>query len=184
MRIVLLIVLALIVFAAAVIGPLAATGDLGKLIDIVTGKAAQELAETPDAEAAPDEVSELARALKAQQADLKTRAAALDERESRLTLRERELKRDLDSLLEMKTAIETSLEQLDSARNQGLKEVAESLAVMEPEEAALDLEKMEARVAARLLPLIDEDARGPMLDAMRDKEKRVQILDLMHASSK
>src|SRR5690606_37267917 len=130
---------------------------------------------------AVDPVSDLARALQQREADLDERAAALDARETRLNLRQSELDRQSKNLEEIRASVETALDQLDAAQQQGLEEVARSLAVMDPDEAGADLERMDPAVAARILPLIPRDDRGPILDAIMDKERRVQILDLMHA---
>ena len=177
LRFVLLAVLALIAFLVAVIGPLAATGQLKTAMEKVLGRGDAENAAALIV--APDEANELAKALNERAGELDARKERLDELENRLNIRRSEIDEQLDYLEEQRAEVFAALDKLDAAQQQGLNEVALTLAAMKPAEAAMDLEQMLPEQAAELLPLIEERKRGKMLDAMIDKDKRAAILDIM-----
>lgn len=164
-------------FLLAVVIPMAATGKLDKAsIDKILGK---EVVLEPDE---PDPANSLLVSLDAERERLKEWESKLSKREEFLNLREQELSSTLNEVTQMQESIAAAMDTMDEDQQKRMMEVAKTLGTMKPNNAADDLESMTPEQAARLLPMIDERARGKILDAMDDLQHRSLILQIMQES--
>ena len=174
-RIIAILALSLAGLVLGIVGPMAMTGKLNKdTLDKLMGKEPA----LPAMEA-PDESGPLLTELKRERERLEAWDAKLKKKDELLALREQEVFSALDELSDIQKEVNTTLDELDTKQETGIKNVATTLASMKPQEAAVDLEAMTPEDAARLLPQIDERKRGKILDAMEDQQKRALILQIM-----
>lgn len=176
MKIVGLILLAIAVFAAVLLAPLAIKGDL----NVATFKRIAGIEEPAPPPSPDDELGPLAQKLKAQQEELRAWQTELEEREARLDQREALLDETVNEIDKTRDEVMAAIAQLDEEQLAALTEIAKTLESMEPSNAAADLEAMEPQEAARLLPLIKDRNAGKILDLV-DPEIRSEILGVMQA---
>lgn len=171
------LVMVVAAFLLAVVIPMAATGKLNKeSIDKIRGVEVTLEAEEPDP------ATPLLQSLEAERERLNELAADLAKREELLTLREQELSSTLQEVTQMQASIAAAMDEMDADQQERMMEVAKTLGSMKATNAADDLESMTPEQAAVLLPLIDERARGKILDAMDDLQHRSLILQIMQES--
>ncbi len=173
MRFIALVLLAAISFIGAVAGALALTGNLTKenILEIVK----PQPKETTAAETTEDDVGPLSRALQKREAELDKRERELDKQEERLDQRLAELKALREEIAQIRKQIQTALEKQDAERDKRMQDVADSLAEMDPANAAQTIEQWPTEDAAVALRLIKERERGKILDEM-DPEKAGLVL--------
>lgn len=164
-------------FLMAMVIPMAASGKLNQeSLDKIRGRESEMIEEEPDP------VSPLVTSLNEERTRLTEWDAGLTKRESLLALREGELSSTLSEVKTIQAAIAASMDDLDEQQKAGVAQVATTLAVMEPSNAAMDLESMTPERAAMLLPMIDEKKRGEILDEMTDVRHRSLIFQIMQES--
>jgi flagellar motility protein MotE (MotC chaperone) len=166
MKIVAIILAALVVFAGALAGLLAATGNLN-------AEALGRLAGAPAAGAAalPEKVpstDELAAENRTRMGALEERERKLDEREKQLTQREKDLESLRAQLETMKTQIDGAMKSADQERTTQMETVANTIVEMKPEAAAQRLEKFSVEDQAEIVKRITKvKDRAKILEAMK-----------------
>jgi flagellar motility protein MotE (MotC chaperone) len=172
--------IAIVGFLGAVVGMLAATGNLNK--DTLDKMLGTESDSTAEAVPLDDPSSALVKALKSERERLAQQKIELDKRDEMLSLREREVDSTLTAIQELQVQINAAMTTLDEAQEANLQELAKTLENMKSQEAAIALAAMEPKDAVKLLPLIKDRDRGKIMDAMNgegDKETRAAIFELM-----
>ena len=166
------IMLAVVAFLAALVGPMAATGNLNAaVIAKLLGREPEEKATTQPA----DTLGPLARALQSKEENLDEREQGLDQREEELLKRQQELNTTLTEITEIQKQIQDNLDRLDAAQSDGVAEVANNLAAMDAVKAARSLEAMAPEEAATILPLIKARTAGKILDNMEDRKRNLVL---------
>lgn len=168
-----IILLFAVCFLGALIGPAAVTGKLNEdtIRQLMGG-------EEPAAEAQKkDELGPLAEKLRAEQKRLQDWDAELAEEDARLTQRERIVDDTLTQVTQIQSEISAAMDTLDQEQVAAIETIAKSLAAMDEQNAATDLEAMSPEEAARILPLIKDRDRGKILDAM-DAARRSMIIQV------
>ena len=160
--------IALISFVAALVGALAATGNLSQeSLDKLMGKA-EGVPETAGENmyAEEDQMSALARALKEREAALKKKSSDLETRSKALDTREAELRR-------LESSIQTRLEELNSLMGDADKErqarqqtIASTLQEMDSKKAAERVAGLDPEEAVAILRLVDEKERAKIMEDM------------------
>ena len=169
----LIFLLALVVFAAALLVPVALTGNLNqKGFEKIFKK---EKAAPPVAAPAPDPATPLLRAIKQQREALDTREAKVREGEQRLQTVQADLDQLRDELQAILDEIQAKLSEEDTAQQQRLNEVAQALSKMKPSNAAETLKTFTAAEAAGVLRLVKDRDRTKILNSM-DQEQAALIL--------
>jgi len=172
--------IAIVGFLAAVVGMLAATGNLNK--DAVAKLLGREVEVVADAPPEVDPSTGLVKELKTERERLTQKLKELDERDEQLNLREQEVDATLAEIQALHELINANMEKLDAAQDENLVALSKTLASMKAQEAAISLSAMEPKDAVKLLPLIKDRDRGKIMDAMSgkgDKENRDEIFRLM-----
>lgn len=166
MKIVAIVLAALVVFAGALAGLLAATGNLnaealGRLMgQQPTGKSA-----LPDKVPSTDELAEENRA---RMGALAERERKLDEREKQLTQREKDLAALRTQLDAMKTQIDGAMKSADQERTTQMETIANTIVEMKPADAAERLEKFSVEDQAEIIKRISKvKERAKLLGAMK-----------------
>lgn len=169
MKAILYLLLALISFALTVVGMLAYTGDLNKEgLDKLMG---WNQPEAPiETKPEPDELSEMAKALQERENELDAREEDLGKQQQRLNETQDQMEELRNNLKDLIAQLTQSVDTIDADTQARLQDVADSLAGMKPDSAALVLEEYPPNQGARLLQLIDERARGKILDKMNEKK--------------
>ncbi|MCX5771197.1 MAG: hypothetical protein NTZ09_13140 [Candidatus Hydrogenedentes bacterium] len=169
----LVFLLALIVFAAALLVPVALTGNLNQQgFDKIFKKGE---AAPPVAAPAPDPATPLLRAIKQQRDELGKREAKVREDEQRLQTMQSDLEQLRDELQGILEQIQAKLTEEDTDQQQRLAEVAQSLSKMKPRNAADTLKTFSATEAAGVLRLVKDRDRTKILDSM-DQDQAALIL--------
>ena len=167
-----LALLALVSFAAALVGMVAASGNLSK-------ESIEQLIKKPEpqvvAEQAQDDVGPLARALREREQKLDERQRAVSEREARVSQMLAELDELRAEVLAIQKQIQAALDSEETDRQTRLEDVAKSLAEMKPTNAAQVLEDWPVEDAAEVLRLIKEKDRGKILDGMEPAKTAVLL---------
>lgn len=177
MRFAIIAVLVVLAFAGALIGAMAATGNLNQAA-IMRLLGREPAPDTAPAVEGPDELAPLAQRLKEESERLKARAAELDEREARLEQRERQLEETLARIEEIQAQLAADLDRVDAERQARVRELAESIENMTEEQAAQTLQTMEPADVAEILRQVKARKRGAVLDVM-DNDRRRAIFELM-----
>lgn len=161
-------------FMLAVIVPMAANGRLNKeSLDRILGReAVLEVVEE-------DPAGPLVESLNTERARLSEWDSKLRKQADLLAIREGELSATWNEVRTIQAEITAAMDELDDRQTAGMTEVANTLATMEAKNAAVDLEAMTPEQAALLLPMIDERARGEILDSMTDTQHRALIFQVM-----
>jgi flagellar motility protein MotE (MotC chaperone) len=170
---VLVLLLALAMFAAALLVPVALSGNLNQQAFEKIFK--KEPAAPTAAAPAPDPATPLLRAIKRQREDLGKREAKVREDEQRLQSMQADLDQLRDELETILGEIQAKLSEEDTAQQQRLTEVATSLSKMKPRNAAETLKTFTATEAAGVLMLVKDRDRTKILDSM-DQEQAALIL--------
>lgn len=170
-----MLMLGVVVFLAALVGPMAATGNLNPetIMRLLGREEAPEPVWNPD-----DDLGPLALKISAEQDRLREWEERLSEEDTRLTQRERDLDATLDEITGIQTEISSAIDQLDSEQQASILAIAKTLESMAAANAAIDLEGMSPEDAARILPLIKDRSRGKILDAMKQLNRSL-ILQVM-----
>ena len=175
MKLVGILILGLVVFLVAIIGPVAATGKLNP--ESISRLLGREEAEEPTVGGHQD-LSPLALKMNEEQNRLREWESRLGDEEARLAQRERDLDLTLDEITEAQTQVVAALDQLDAEQQAAVQSIAKTMESMNAQNAAADLSAMSPEDAARILPLIKDRNRGKILDAM-DAANRSLILEVM-----
>lgn len=167
--------LGIVCFLAALIIPMAVTGQLNKAtLGLLFGDE-----ETPaTVKVSEDDLGPLRAKLSAEQKRLKDLDAKLNEEAVILTERERSLDKTLTQITQIQTQIAAAMDALDTEQQASIQSIAETMEAMTPLNAATDLQAMSPEEAARILPLIRDRNRGKILDAMV-ADKRSLILQVL-----
>ena len=176
MKIVGIVVLALFAFVASIVGALAVTGNLSaeRLSQLMGGD------ETPAAEVAPtDPIAPVAERLKAEEERLQKWAAELEEREERLAKRESVLDQTLEQTQQLQAEVKTALDTLDADQAARVEDTAKLVEAMDPKKAADSLASMNPDEAAAILRHIKERTAGRILDELADARQRNVILQTL-----
>ncbi|GMU93105.1 MAG: hypothetical protein AMXMBFR4_21630 [Candidatus Hydrogenedentota bacterium] len=169
MKAALIVVLAIVSFVGTLAGALAMTGNLSadgirKLVGSTGPPAVKPLpVVTLDA---TDQMPDLARALKEREEELNVREARLKAEEERLEQARAQLDELRASLENLIADATSTADKADAERQQRLESVAQSLGTMKAPQAAQAIEDWPPEDAAQLLQLIDERARGKILDSL------------------
>ncbi len=177
MRILVWLVLALVAFAAGILGPMAATGNLNSDgINLALGRTSSEATPTQT----EDPLGPFAQKLKIRETDVAEREKAMAERADRLDQRERELDDLLEQIQEIQARLDEQILSQDAARMERLDKMAKMMASMDPGKAAEDLESMTPDDAAEVLLLVKDRTAGSILDEMEPR-KRSQIHQILQS---
>ncbi len=169
MKAILYILLALLSFALTVAGMLAMTGDLNKAgLEKLLGRNQPEVSAETAPE--PDQLSEMAKALQEREEAIKAREDDLEIQQQRLNETQDQMEELRNNLKDLIAQLTQSVDTIDADTQARLQDVADSLAGMKPDAAALVLAEYPPEQGARLLQLIDERARGKILDKMNEKK--------------
>lgn len=163
--------LALLAFVLAIVGSMAASGNLNR--ETLNRLIGRETA-TRTLVVEEDVIGPVAQKLKEERENLNKKAADVEEREGQLNLREQALDETLKEIRRLQEQIAGDLDTMDAERAQSLEDVAKSLSKMTPGNAASSLESWPTEEAAEILRLIKERNRGKILDAM--DQKRASLL--------
>ncbi len=167
MKLVLYVILPLIVFGAALIVPLALTGNLNKeSIQKLASRSKKPVTLQPD----PSRVDFLVRALKERQADLDAREEKVREDEARLKKMESDLEALRTELLAIQKQVQDTLGAEDAAQKERLQVVADDLAKMRPQNAVEVMKDWSEEQQIAVLKLIPGRQRVKILDSMEPKE--------------
>lgn len=175
LKIILIPVMAVAAFLGAILVPLAINGKLN--LDTVKRIRGVET-EIQNAPRAVDDAGPLAQALQEERARLEEWERDLQEEQDRIEQRQRVLDETLSEIIDLQALVQAGLDELDTKQSDGVNEVAKTMAAMDPQNAAMDLQAMTPEDAARLLPLIKDRTRGAILDTM-DPDRRATILQIM-----
>ncbi|HUW60831.1 MAG TPA: hypothetical protein VMZ06_07460 [Candidatus Bathyarchaeia archaeon] len=169
----LVILLALVVFAAALLVPVAMSGNLNQqgFERIFKDKEAAPPVTAPT----PDPATPLLRAIKQQRENLDAREAKVREDEQRLQTMQADLDQLREELQTILEGIQAKLSEEDTDQQQRLTEVAQALSKMKPRNAADTLKTFSAAEAAGVLRLVKDRDRTKILDSM-DQEQAALIL--------
>lgn len=166
MKIVALVLAALVVFAGALAGVLAATGNLnGEAIGRLMGKEVKGKEALPPKSEGTDMLAD----------ENRKRQSELDEREKKMNEREKQLAQREKDLADLRTQLEAMKQQVDGAvknneqeRQTQMETIANTLVQMKPDNAAQRLEKFtpeeQADVLKRIVKVKD---RARILEAMK-----------------
>ena len=167
-------VLAIGCFLAALIVPMAVTGQLNEeILGALFG------GEDTSASVNSDEgaLGPLATKLRSEQKRLEDWDARLGDEDARLTQRERIIDENLTELKQIQTEVVTAMDALDADRQAAIQSIAKTMQAMSAQNAATDLQAMTPEEAARILPMIKDRNRGKILDEM-DADRRSLILQV------
>ena len=177
MKAVLFIVVPLVTFLLTLVGLLAMSGNLtADSLAKILGTAPAPVAAAVDEP--KDDLVGYAAELKKREDELAEREAQLQKDEKRLFEAQSQMEELRGALQQMLLQISQSADETEATRSQRLTSVAESLGGMKPAQAAKALEGWNPQDGAALLRLIDERARGKILDSM-DPEKTTAFLQAM-----
>ena len=164
----LVFLLALVIFAAALLVPVALSGNLNQQgFEKIFKK--EEVA-PPVAALVPDPATPLLRAIKQQRENLDGREAKVREDEQRLQTMQADLEQLRDELQDILEQIQAKLSEEDTAQQQRLTEVALALSKMKPRNAADTLKTFSAAEAAGVLRLVKDRERTKILDSMEQDQ--------------
>ena len=166
MKIVALVLAALVVFAGALTGVLAATGNLnGDAVARLMGKEVKGKDALPPKSESADMLADENRK---RQVDLDDREKKLAEREKQITQREKDLA-DLRTQLEtMKAQVDGAVKNNEQERQTQMETIANTLVQMKPDNAAQRLEKFTPEEQADVLKRITKvKDRAKILEAMK-----------------
>ncbi len=168
-------VLGIVCFLAALIIPMAVTGQLNKdTLGLLFGD--EETSAT--VKAGGDDLGPLAAKLSAELKRVQEWDVKLSEEDALLTQREDILDDTLTQITQIQTEIAAAMDTLDAEQQAAIKQIAKTMEAMAPENAATDLQAMSPEEAARILPLIKGRARGKILDEM-EAAQRSLILQVL-----
>lgn len=175
MKIVAMVLAGLLIFAASLVGLLAATGNLNaEALARLSGKQVEGKAALPDKMEGTDSLADENRK---RQAELDEREQKLAEREKQLAQREKELA-DLRTQIEsMKSEVTGALDNAEQDRATQLEAVANTIQQMKPEPAAERLEKFTVEDQAAILAKFKKPKdSAKVLEAMKpDVAARVMM---------
>lgn len=178
--------LAFITFVLALLGLLAATGNLNA--EALGKLAGQKTAEVAGEQQQPsvDELDPIARAIREREASLNQKEQELKSREAELEIQKADVESKLSELQSTLAQLQETLGSLttttDTDRQARLMDVATSLGKMKPTNAALAVEELDTETAVAVLRLVEEDPRGKILDKMKP-EKAALVLRAMQEVS-
>ena len=178
MKVLLYAVAALLSFVVAVLGMMAYSGSLNKEgFDKLLGR---DQPAAPAATALPgaDDLSASALALKEREEEIAAREKELAQQQKRLDDTQSQMEELRSTLQELIAQLTDTVNSRDANEEARLKAVADSLAGMKPQQAALALNEWPAAQAAQLLQLVEERVRGKILDGM-NQEKAAEVLKAM-----
>jgi len=177
MRIVGIILAAVVVFLAAILVPLALTGNLNAdALKRLIG--AQAPAPSPVEE--PEPAGPLTTKYKEEQERLRAWEAQLDEREKRLDQQELQLEEMRTEVTKIQEEVNAALGVVDQQQAEALQLTAKTMEKMDPQQAAIDLAGMKPEEAAKIAPLISDRLRGAIFDEM-DPKPRAELLAAIQA---
>lgn len=181
MRIIGIIIGAVVVFIAALLVPLALTGKLNadtfKRLAGMEAKPAATKGGAPAAESG----GALASKSKEEQERLAKWRDELQQQADDLDRREQHLNEMLAEVSKKTDELEAAQSQKDAEAQAATLLTAKTVEKMDPTEAAKVFEKMEPDDAARIAALISDRIRGAIFDAIKDPQKRVDILKALQA---
>lgn len=125
-----------------------------------------------------DDFGPRATALKKERESLEKRKADLDAHDDQLRQRQQVLDDTLKEIEQIQKQLNAAMDDMDDEQNEGVEQVAKTVAAMSDENAASSLESMSPEKAALILPLIKERVRGRIMDSMDDR-RRSLILQIM-----
>ena len=176
-KIIATLTLVALAFIAALVVPLALSGKLNKdSMNTIMGREPEVLMEKVDP-AGP-----LMQSLTEEQERLSTWDTDLTKREELLKLREADVSSTLAEVKTIQAEITQAMDQLDKEQQDRLTTLAKTLGGMKAAKAAESLEQMTPEQASVLLPIINEDSRGKILDSMKDIQHRALIFQIMQES--
>lgn len=155
--------LALVCFLLALIVPIAATGNLPKLGQLVGRKPPEQPVELKEE---PDQVTPLVRALRLREEKLDEREAQIKEEEERVRIMRADLEQLRTDLKDIQQQIGLSLQAADVDREERLQEVATSLSKMKPKNAAKTLDEWPPSDVAGIMLRIKDKERSKIFDEM------------------
>ncbi|MDK1020133.1 MAG: hypothetical protein QGD90_00665 [Candidatus Hydrogenedentes bacterium] len=168
-------VLGIVCFLAALIIPMAVTGQLDKVtLSLFFGD--EETSAT--VKAGEDDVGPVAAKLSAELKRVQEWDAKLSEKAALLTQREDILDETLTQITQIQTQIAAAMDALDTEQQAAIQSIAKTMEAMTPLNAATDLQAMSPEDAARILPLVKDRNRGKILDAMA-ADNRSLILQVL-----
>ncbi|MCC6486806.1 MAG: hypothetical protein IT364_04840 [Candidatus Hydrogenedentes bacterium] len=178
MKVLLYAVAALLSFALALVGLMAYSGSLNKEgLDKLLGHKPPAAPAAP-AEPGADDLSATAKALKEREEELDAREDELKLQQQRLEDTQSQMEELRGTLQELIAQLTESADLRDANEEARLKAVADSLAGMKPQQAALALEQWPPSQAAQLLLLVEDRVRGKILDGV-NQDKAAEILKAM-----
>ncbi|MCC6697694.1 MAG: hypothetical protein IT365_18850 [Candidatus Hydrogenedentes bacterium] len=178
MKALLYAVAALLSFVLALVGLMAYSGYLNKEgLEKLLGHN-QPAAPTAAAEPGADDLSATANALKEREEELAAREAEIKLQQQRLEDTQAQMEELRGTLQELIAQLTESADLRDANEEARLKAVADSLAGMKPQQAALALEQWPPSQAAQLLLQVEDRVRGKILDSV-NQDKAAEILKAM-----
>lgn len=178
MKVLLYAVAALLSFVLALVGLMAYSGSLNKEgLEKLLGRE-QPAAPIAPAEPGADDLSATANALKEREEELAAREAEIKLEQQRLEDTQAQMEELRGTLQELIAQLTESADLRDANEEARLKAVADSLAGMKPQQAALALEQWPPSQAAQLLLLVEDRVRGKILDGVK-QDKAAEILKAM-----
>jgi len=182
MKFILLIMIAILTFALALIGALAATGNLSKeAVEKMVGTK-KEAPKTEEKVEPQDDVEPIAKALKERDEQLKQREAKVTEEEQRLKLEQQDIS-------ELRTELEQTLKQImehinttDQGDEEALTKLSKTMAAMRPKNAADSIVGLAPEKAARVLRMMKEKESGKILDSMAPEQRALIMRSLTQAA--
>ncbi len=168
MKIVLALFVAAFVFAATVLGAIAATGNLNQeAFQKMMGKEVVPAGGAAPEKPSADSLGTLADGLRQREETLAQKERELAERESQLDARQKTLETQAAELKTLMQQIDGNLAQAEQERQAQVRAQALSVAGMDAENAAAVLEGMPIDNAAAIMLEVKEKTRGEILNAMK-----------------
>lgn len=175
MRILLFMALAVIAFLAAILVPLAMSGNLNsESLERLLGREPEPSTIVEE----KDPLGPLAQKLQERERALDTFEQSLNERAARLDQREREIDETLEQIEEIQDRIGQQMDEMDAERQERIGKLADMIGAMDPREAAEDLEALSPEDAAEVLILVKDRTAGSILDEMEHR-KRVLVHQIL-----
>jgi flagellar motility protein MotE (MotC chaperone) len=175
-----MLVLFLVAFASTLVGLLAATGNLSQeSLEAMLGKAQSSKGGVTGAE----DVDSLTMQLKAERQRVREREEELDRREKRLKMLQRDIEERRTELSSLLDEVKQGVSADEQNQDERLQDVVETVEGMESEKAAEVLGEWPVDEAAQILGLLNEKARGSILDAM-DTDQVILILRALREGQK
>lgn len=172
------VLLGIMAFLAAVIVPLALSGNLSSE---AIGKAMKKESPVPEAARSQGEVDGLVRALKDREAELDRREEKVKAEEARLKKMQAELDDLRAELANIHLQVQEALGTEDAGKAERVKETALAISKMKPANAAESLKDWTPEDAAEVLRNVKERERGKILDAM-EPTQAAQVLKSLQNS--